>query len=54
MAVQSAGSKTGVSTVASVIVQCLEQEGVEYIFGIPGEENIQIVDAISQSKIGLS
>ncbi|WP_235776621.1 hypothetical protein, partial [Pseudomonas putida] len=24
---------------ADVVVQCLENEGVEYVFGIPGEEN---------------
>ncbi|MGE8326926.1 MULTISPECIES: hypothetical protein, partial [Pseudomonas] len=23
---------------ADVVVQCLENEGVEYVFGIPGEE----------------
>ena len=27
-------------TVARLIVRCLENEGVEYVFGIPGEENI--------------
>ena len=25
---------------ADVVVQCLENEGVEYVFGIPGEENL--------------
>jgi acetolactate synthase-1/2/3 large subunit len=32
-------------------VRCLENEGVEYVFGIPGEENIHIMDALSQSRI---
>jgi len=38
-------------TVANLMVACLEAEGVEYIFGIPGEENIRLVDAIAGSKI---
>jgi acetolactate synthase-1/2/3 large subunit len=38
-------------SVAQLIVQCLEAEGVEYVFGIPGEENIQLVDALSKSSI---
>ena len=25
---------------AQLLVKCLEEEGVEYIFGIPGEENL--------------
>jgi hypothetical protein len=29
-----------VNTMAELIVACLEAEGVEYMFGIPGEENI--------------
>lgn len=37
--------------VAQLLVQCLENEGVEYIFGLPGEENIRLIDAISQSSI---
>src|SRR6201992_2673409 len=38
-------------TVAELIVQCLENEGVTHVFGIPGEENIVLVDAISGSSI---
>ncbi len=38
-------------TVAELIVQCLENEGVKHVFGIPGEENIRLVDAISRSSI---
>jgi acetolactate synthase I/II/III large subunit len=37
--------------VAHLIVRCLEAEGVEYVFGIPGEENIRFVDALSDSSI---
>jgi len=32
---------------AHLIVRCLEAEGVEYVFGIPGEENLHFVDALS-------
>src|SRR4030095_12083328 len=38
-------------TAAQLLVKCLENEGVEYIFGIPGEENIDIMDALLGSKI---
>ncbi|MBO0848929.1 MAG: acetolactate synthase large subunit, partial [Pseudonocardia sp.] len=38
-------------TTAELIVACLEAEGVEYVFGIPGEENIRLVDALSRSRI---
>jgi acetolactate synthase-1/2/3 large subunit len=38
-------------TVADLIVRCLEQEGVEYVFGIPGEENIHLVQALARSPI---
>ncbi|MBL4850745.1 MAG: acetolactate synthase large subunit, partial [Gammaproteobacteria bacterium] len=34
-----------------LFVQCLENEGVEYIFGIPGEENLDLMDALLDSPI---
>jgi acetolactate synthase-1/2/3 large subunit len=37
--------------VAGLIVECLENEGVTHVFGIPGEENIHLVDALSRSSI---
>ncbi|MFF3054913.1 acetolactate synthase large subunit [Streptomyces sp. NPDC057909] len=37
--------------VAHLMVRCLEAEGVEYVFGIPGEENIRFVDALNNSGI---
>ena len=37
--------------VARLIVRCLENEGVSHVFGIPGEENIRLVDALSASSI---
>ena len=36
---------------AQVLVKCLEAEGVEYIFGVPGEENIDVMDALLDSPI---
>lgn len=38
-------------TTAELIVQCLENEGVTHVFGVPGEENIRLVDAVSRSGI---
>lgn len=36
---------------ADLLVECLEEEGVEYIFGIPGEENLAVMNAIDASPI---
>ena len=36
---------------AELFVKCLENEGVEYIFGVPGEENVDILDALLNSPI---
>jgi acetolactate synthase-1/2/3 large subunit len=36
---------------AELFVRCLENEGVEYIFGIPGEENLDVMDALLDSSI---
>lgn len=36
---------------AQFFVKCLENEGVEYVFGIPGEENLHIMDALADSPI---
>ena len=38
-------------TAAQLLVKCLENEGVDYIFGIPGEENIAVMDALLDSPI---
>ncbi|MGZ8347659.1 MAG: acetolactate synthase large subunit [Allosphingosinicella sp.] len=35
---------------SDLFVQCLEEEGVEYIFGVPGEENLDFLDSLSRSK----
>ncbi|MEU9025780.1 acetolactate synthase large subunit [Actinomadura sp. NPDC048394] len=36
---------------ARLLVRTLEAEGVEYVFGIPGEENIHFVHALNDSSI---
>jgi acetolactate synthase-1/2/3 large subunit len=36
---------------AELFIRCLEHEGVEYIFGIPGEENLDLMDALLGSSI---
>ena len=36
---------------AELLIKCLESEGVEYIFGLPGEENLQVLDALRHSSI---
>ena len=38
-------------TAAEVLVKCLEKEGVEYVFGIPGEENLDMMIALEKSNI---
>jgi len=36
---------------AELLVQCLENEGVEYVFGLPGEENLHVLEAFKNSSI---
>ena len=36
---------------AELFVRCLENEDVEYIYGIPGEENIAVMDVLLDSPI---
>lgn len=36
---------------AELFVKCLENEGIDRIFGIPGEENIDVMDALLGSRI---
>ena len=31
---------------ADVLVRCLEAEGVRYVFGVPGEETLDLNDAL--------
>lgn len=36
---------------SDLLVKCLENEGVQYIFGVPGEENIDILNSLVGSRI---
>ncbi len=38
---------------SDLFVQALENDGVEYLFGIPGEENLDFLDSLSRSNIKL-
>src|SRR4051812_1681576 len=40
-----------VNTAARAMVECLENEGVSVVFGLPGEENIRFVQALAASEI---
>ncbi|HEY8523834.1 MAG TPA: acetolactate synthase large subunit [Acidimicrobiales bacterium] len=45
------GAAASGGTVARLIVRCLENEGVTHVFGLPGEENIHLVEALDDSSI---
>ena len=36
---------------SDLLVRCLENEGVEYVFGLPGEETLDILDSLISSRI---
>ncbi|MEM6476476.1 MAG: acetolactate synthase large subunit [Pseudomonadota bacterium] len=38
---------------SDLFVECLEAEGVEYVFGVPGEENLDLLESLSDSDIKL-
>src|ERR671915_362640 len=38
---------------AELLVSALENEGVQQIFGVPGEENLDLVEALRRSAIKL-
>ena len=35
---------------SDLFIKCLEEEGVEYVFGVPGEENLDFLDSLSRSE----
>ncbi len=41
----------GEMNTAELLVHCLENEGVEYVFGLPGEENLHVLEALRHSSI---
>ncbi len=38
---------------SDLFIKALENEGVEYIFGVPGEENLDFLNSLKNSKIRL-
>src|SRR2546429_5787753 len=50
-ATQKKAAKQPSTSAAQLLIQCLENEGVKYAFGIPGEENIHVIDALNDSSI---
>jgi acetolactate synthase-1/2/3 large subunit len=40
-------SKAGTRTAAHLLVNCLAAEGCEYVFSVPGEETMDVLDALS-------
>ena len=36
---------------SDLFVRCLEEEQVEYVFGVPGEENLDLLESLRTSKI---
>ena len=35
---------------SDLFIKCLENEGIEYIFGVPGEENADFLMSLHKSK----
>src|SRR3954447_11682810 len=38
-------------TAANLLVECLESEGVEHVFGIPGEETLDLNESLDDSSV---
>src|SRR5262249_3526109 len=45
------GRRLAAMKASELIVRCLENEGVRYVFGLPGEEILDIVDSLADSRI---
>jgi len=52
-AAQAVAAKGKVPTGGDKVVQCLEREGIEVVFGLPGGAAIPLFDALYESKIKL-
>jgi thiamine pyrophosphate-dependent acetolactate synthase large subunit-like protein len=38
---------------SDIFIRVLENEGVEYIFGVPGEENLDMLESLKRTMIAL-
>ena len=36
---------------SDLLVSCLEAEGVPYVFGVPGEETVDLNESLSRSTV---
>ncbi|HEV2076028.1 MAG TPA: acetolactate synthase large subunit [Thermoleophilaceae bacterium] len=45
------GGSRGPRKASDVFVECLETEGVEYVFGIPGEETLDLNESLARSSV---
>ena len=45
------GSGSDSQKASDLFVRCLEAEGVTHIFGVPGEENADVMISLLESKI---
>ena len=39
-------------TASDLLVECLEAEGCEFVFSVPGEETMDVLDALSRAERG--
>jgi acetolactate synthase-1/2/3 large subunit len=47
---RAAAPEKTMTKASDLFIACLEQEGVEYVFGVPGEENLDFLDSLSRSS----
>ena len=47
----SCGSQLSERTASDLLVECLRAEGVDVVFGIPGEETLDLVESLQRSDI---
>ena len=51
--IDTSNDKERILNGADLLVAALENEGVNHIFGVPGEENLDVVEALRRSTIKL-
>src|SRR3954453_13482895 len=44
-------TRVGEGKASEVFVECLEAEGVKYVFGIPGEETLDLIESLAHSSV---
>ncbi|MBF0625318.1 MAG: acetolactate synthase large subunit [Magnetococcales bacterium] len=46
-------NENGQAKASDLLIRCLEAEGVEWVFGVPGEENLDFLESLRTSRIKL-